>query len=191
MLPVILIGHNGVNGLKGRKSREPTDQERQHLLDRLSKSFDTFRHKESSIQSLSADSRIRTGFSPNHSSSSSSSTLRAGLLSILAPNAPEVVLLGSSEFVPRTSLIRPDDSAIRRRSAFSSAVETLARCFFNGLPIKLSADSAAGADGSDIPGAVDSLFGGVVARSSAGGVVPEAVVPLGLSTLRLLGSAEC
>jgi hypothetical protein len=62
----------------------------------------------------------------------------------LSPNVAVEVDFASGAEEPRTSLIRPDDSAIRRRNAFSSAVETLARCFFKGLPKSPSDSSAAG-----------------------------------------------
>lgn len=62
----------------------------------------------------------------------------------LSPNVAVEVDFDSGAEDPRTSLIRPEDSAIRRLRAFSSAVETLARCFFNGLPKSPSDNSAAG-----------------------------------------------
>lgn len=97
---------------------------------------------------------------------------------------PMPAVLSSVVPVPNTSLIRPDDSAIRRLKAFSSAVETLARCFFSGLPNNPSAASVA--DGANSDGSV--TFGGVVERSVAG-VGPEAGVSV--STLPVNGSAEC
>lgn len=106
---------------------------------------------------------------------------------------PKVELLGvdSGAEEPRTSLILPEDSAIRRRSAFSSAVETLARCFFKGLP-KASERSAVGCDGSG-PDVDAVALGGVAERSFAGGVdpEPEAGVSVESPTLPPGGSAEC
>lgn len=53
----------------------------------------------------------------------------------LSPNEiPPGVLDSLVLEAPRTSVILLDDSAIRRRREFSSACETLARCFFSGLP---------------------------------------------------------
>lgn len=93
---------------------------------------------------------------------------------------------------PRTSLILPEDSAIRRLRAFSSAVETLARCFFRGLPNSPSDSSEAGWLGSG-PGALEDPFGGVAERSVVGGVdpEPEAGVSAESAALPAGGSAEC
>lgn len=106
-------------------------------------------------------------------------------MSTLSPNEPVLAVLGSFVPVPNTSLIRPDDSAIRRRKAFSSAVETLARCFFSGLPKNPSAGSAAEGGCSD----GSATLGGVVDRSVAGGVAPEAGVSESPAPEK--GSAEC
>lgn len=92
--------------------------------------------------------------------------------------------------VPRTSLIRPEDSAIRRRRAFSSAVETLALCFFSGLPTNPSGPLMVGI-GCSGAAELAAAFGGVMDRSGAGGVVPEAGVSVDSAPLPLKGSAEC
>lgn len=82
---------------------------------------------------------------------------------------------------------------MRRRRAFSSAVETLARCFFNGLPNCPSETSATGWGGSEGPDPVVAGFGGVAERSFTGGVDPdpEAGVSTESPALPPGGSAEC
>lgn len=86
--------------------------------------------------------------------------------------------------------MRPDDSAIRRRRAFSSAPETLARCFFKGLPRKASVTSPVGGAGSD--GFTGVALGGVMERPViGGGVVPDAGVSLEVAPPLEGGSAEC
>lgn len=124
-----------------------------------------------------------------HSSSSILSD-PAGAWSSLSPKDPVLAVLFSVVPVPSTSLIRPEDSAIRRRRAFSSAVETLARCFFSGLPRKPSTGSVLGWVFSGVSVSVV-VFGGVAERSAAGGVVPEAGVLAEFSALLEPGSAEC
>lgn len=114
----------------------------------------------------------------------------AGAWSSLWPKDPGLAVLFSVVPVPSTSLIRPEDSAIRRRRAFSSAVETLARCFFSGLPRKPSTGSVPSWVFSGVSVSVV-VFGGVMERSAAGGVVPEAGVLAEFSALLEPGSAEC
>lgn len=122
-------------------------------------------------------------------SSSSIFSDSVGARSSLLPKDPVLAVLFSFVPVPSTSLMRPEDSAMRRRRAFSSAVETLARCFFSGLPRKPSTASVLGWDFSGASVSVI-VFGGVVDRSVAGGVVPEAGVLAEFSLLEP-GSAEC
>lgn len=128
-----------------------------------------------------------------HSSSSSSPSFAdsVALEVNLSPNGPACAACESlSVEVPRTSLIRPEDSAIRRRRAFSSAVETLARCFFSGLPKNPSGPLMVGT-GCSGAAELGVAFGGVVDRSVTGGVVPEAGVSVDSAPLPLKGSAEC
>lgn len=125
---------------------------------------------------------------PIQSSSSMFSDL-IGASSSLSPKDPVAVLF-SFEPDPSTSLIRPEDSAIRRRRAFSSAVETLARCFFSGLPRNPSTASALAGGFSGVSVSVF-IFGGVMDRSMAGGVVPVPGVLAEVSALIEAGSAEC
>jgi len=128
------------------------------------------------------------GRSPIHSSSSIFSDL-IGVWSSLSSEDPVPAVVFSFMPVPSTPSIRPEDSAIRRRRAFSSAADTLARCFFSGLPRKPSTVSTLGWDFSGVSVSV-AIFGGVIERS-AGGVVPEAAVLPKLSVLLEPGSAEC
>lgn len=110
----------------------------------------------------------------------------------LLPNVFDVLVDSVGAEEPRTSLILPDDSAIRRLKAFSSAVETLARCFFRGLPKSPSDSSVAGWVGSG-PGTVAVPLGGVAERSVAGGVSPEPEPGVSAESPALPpgGSAEC
>lgn len=119
------------------------------------------------------------------------------------PVPPKVgpVVVGDSVFSPLSSslmlLARFEPRRFRRPS--SSAVETLARAFFNGLPtysalFRLSgrlfgrsvilASVGAGADAEACGGGVDDSF------VAAGGVATDAGV-LALEVLSPMGSIEC
>lgn len=129
-----------------------------------------------------------------HQSSSSSLGAVAMGVSEARLLPPGTVDMAFSLLSARTSLIRPEDSAIRRRSAFSSAPDTLARCFFRGLPMKESADASPANEEAGSTGLAGVDFGGVVDRPSlAGGVLPDAdAEDSGSGALALAtGSAEC
>lgn len=112
-----------------------------------------------------------------HNSSSSLFACCAGSLDLSSPPKLFDVLIADFVLVtPRASLRLLDGPAsILCRKRFSSAPETLALCFFRGLPMKASlfTGSASNLDVSGNPAVLKGAVGDVEVFDNAGGVTPE------------------